>query len=146
MANLTKAVSRHVDPWRDLFDLQSFFDRGWPSWPSRSSWPAINVAEDEKNYMIEVAAPGFNKEDFKVNIEDDILTISAEVKREMEETGQNRQYNRREYSYSSFTRSFSLPEDVKEDSITANYVNGILTLTMPKTKPQTKQGKEIRIN
>jgi HSP20 family protein len=144
MANLEKTGMRsNIDPWRDFLSLESFFDRNLSN---RSSLPAVNVSEDEKGYEIEVAAPGFNKEDLKINVEDDILTISAESKKEFKENGNGRQYSRREYSYSAFTRSFSLPDNAKDDSITADYKDGILTLHVPKSKTQVKASKEIKIS
>jgi HSP20 family protein len=144
MANLEKTGMRsNIDPWRDFLSLESFFDRNLSN---RSSLPAVNVSEDEKGYEIEVAAPGFNKEDLKINVEDDILTISAESKKELKENGNGRQYSRREYSYSAFTRSFSLPDNAKDDSITADYKDGILTLHVPKSKTQVKASKEIKIS
>ena len=132
-----------ADPWRDLFDVENFF----PEWPAvkRNSLPAVNVSEDDKSYAIEVIAPGFKKEDFKINVHDDILTISAENKSESTEKDDKRQYNRREYNYSSITRSFHLPENAKDDAISANYVDGILKLSIPKSKTETKASKEIKI-
>jgi len=91
-------------------------------------------------------APGFKKEDFKLKVEDDVLTISAESKSEKKEEGKEKEYTRREYSYSSFTRSFHLPDNVKDDSITASYQDGILKLELPKSKVQVKATKEIPIN
>jgi HSP20 family protein len=144
MANLTKSGTRtNVDPWREFLNLESFFDRGLSS---RSALPAVNVSEDEKGYEIEVAAPGFKKEDIKINVEDDVLTISAEAKQESKENGNGRQYSRREYSYSSFSRSFTLPDDAKDDAISAHYENGMLQLTIPKSKQQVKAAKQIQIN
>jgi HSP20 family protein len=90
-------------------------------------------------------APGFKKEDFKVKVDDDILTISAEIKTESTEEGKNKEYTRREYSSSSFSRSFQLPDNVKDDSITASYQDGILKLEMPKTAQQQKTTKEIAV-
>src|SRR5688572_5172793 len=131
MANLTKSGTRtNVDPWREFLNLESFFDRGLSS---RSAIPAVNVSEDEKGYEIEVAAPGFKKEDIKINVEDDVLTISAESKQESRDQNNGRQYSRREITYSAFTRSFTLPNDAKDDAISAHYENGILQLTLPKS-------------
>ena len=132
------------DPWRSFFDVENVFS-GLPGL-SRNRLPAVNVSEDEKNYHIDVIAPGFKKEDFKISVDDDVLTISAETKSESENKDNNRQYNRREYSYSSFTRSFTLPDNVKDDAISANYKDGILQLMMPKSEQQMKASKEIKIN
>jgi HSP20 family protein len=106
----------------------------------------VNVSEDEKGYEIEVAAPGFKKEDIKINVEDDVLTISAEARQESKDNNNGRQYSRHEYSYSAFSRSFTLPDDAKDDAITAHYENGILQLTIPKSKQQVKATKQIQIN
>jgi HSP20 family protein len=147
MANLTKTPSRtrtNVDPWRDFLNLEDLFGSNLP--PSRNSMPAVNVSEDEKSYEIEVAAPGFHKEDIHINIDDDVLTISGEIKREEKEGGNGRQYSRREYTYNAFTRSFTLPDDTNQDQISAHYENGILKMMIPKSKQQAKPQKEIRIN
>jgi HSP20 family protein len=94
--------------------------------------------------MVDVAAPGFKKEDFKINVADDILTISAESKHESEE-GNNRSYSRREYSYNSFTRSFQLPDNAKDDKISARYAEGMLHLTIPKSDQPVKASRQINI-
>ena len=141
----TRNLRPNYDPWRELFDTESFFSPGWPV-RSQNSLPAVNVSEDEKNYNVDVIAPGFRKEDFTIRVEDDLLTISAETKKETTDDGNEKQYSRREYSYSAFTRSFSLPENVKDDSIMANYKDGILKLSIPKSKHQVKATKEIKIS
>jgi HSP20 family protein len=133
---------RLYDPFRDFFDIESFV----PGWMGRSApLPAANVSEDEKKYRIDLAAPGFKKEDFKINVSDDVLTITAEKKSENSEEDKNRQYSRREYSYSSFTRSFRLPDNAKDDSIAAHYEDGVLELEIPKSKEEVKASKEIKI-
>ena len=104
----------------------------------------MNISESETAYSVEVVAPGFKKEDFKLKVDDDILTISAEAKSEKAE-GNRKEYTRREYSYSSFTRSFHLPDNVKDDSIAATYKDGILNLELPKSKSQVKATKEISV-
>ena len=143
MANLIK-TNRAEAPWRDFFNVDNFFDSGWLSkW--EKEFPAVNIAENQKNYSVEVVAPGFRKEDFKLKVEDDILTISAESKSEKKENGKDKEYTRREYSYNSFTRSFRLPDNVKDDSISASYQDGILLLELPKSKMQVKATKEIAI-
>src|SRR5689334_3058407 len=99
MNNLEKS-NRGISPWKDLLNIDQFF--GWPS--REMNFPAVNIAESDKSYSVEVMAPGFCKEDFKVKVEDDILTISAETKSEKKED-KGKEYTRREYSYNSFTRS-----------------------------------------
>lgn len=130
------------DPWRDFMNLESFF----PEFSTkRSALPAVNISEDDKSYQVDVVAPGFKKEDFKVNVEEDTLTISAETKQETTEGGDNKQYSRREYSYSSFTRSFRLPDNTQDGAITASYTDGVLKLTIPKSEQQVKAKKEIKV-
>ena len=100
--------------------------------------PAINVKETNDNFEVEVAAPGMNKKDFKVELNGNMLTISSEKRNEWQEN-ENEKYSRREFSYQSFQRTFQLPKDVvDEDKIQAKYENGLLHLTIPK-KEHAKQ-------
>jgi HSP20 family protein len=135
---------REQSPWlRDFLDVENIFGNNWFG---GTSLPAVNISEDEKCYALEVVAPGFKKEDFKVKIDDDVLTISAESKTEHEEEDKKRQFNRREYSYNSFTRSFRLPDNAKDDGVDAKYKDGILKLEIPKTKSPVKATKEVQIS
>src|SRR3954467_6143555 len=118
MNTLTKTHNGHnvsrPSLMRDFFDVENFFEPS--SWlrSAGRSFPAVNLSENDKNFMVDIVAPGFKKEDFKVNMdEDNMLTISAETKKE--ETDENKEYSRREYSYSSFTRSFNIPDNAKGD-------------------------------
>ena len=95
--------------------------------------PSVNVAENETEYRLEVAAPGLAKEDFKINIEDAMLTITAEKKVE-NETKEGEKYIRREFGYTSFKRSFTLPETIDVANVKATYDHGVLHLTLPKTE------------
>lgn len=143
MANLMRRnTGRSLDPWRDFFDMDLW---GSPATQRAGSLPAVNISEDDKNYMVDVVSPGFKREDFKLKVDDDILTISAESKQESQEGGNGREYTRREYSYSSFTRSFRLPDNAKDDNIKATYKDGVLQITIPKTREQVKATKEINI-
>jgi HSP20 family protein len=107
----------------------------------------VNIDETEKGYKLEVVAPGFEKSDFKVSLEQDILTISAEKKEEVKEenagTTTGKQI-RREYSFRSFKRSFTIDEKIDGTGIEAGYVNGVLTLNLPK-KEVVKEVKQINI-
>lgn len=134
--------SRTLSPFTNFFDVDDLFGRNWLSPFDRSSMPAVNVSENDKSYMVDVAAPGFRKEDFKVSCDNKVLTISAESKKENKED--DREYSRREYSYSSFTRSFNLPDDAKED-IAATYKDGVLKLTIPKTEEKKRPSRTINI-
>ena len=105
--------------------------------------PAVNIIEENDKFVLEMAAPGMNKKDFHINLEENVLTISSEKKEEKEETKDN--YTRREFYYNTFTRSFTLPENVDIENIKADYKNGILTLTLPK-KEEAKVTREIKIS
>lgn len=110
----------------------------------RKDWvPAVNVSESDKSYDIELAAPGLKKEDFHIKVEDGVLTISSEKKTEKETKDKN--YTRKEFNYSSFSRSFTLPENAKEDGIKANYDNGVLKLNVAKSAVSISKAKEIAI-
>ena len=104
-----------------------------------SSLPAVNIREDEKGFYLELAVPGMNKKDLRIEVKDDVLTISAEHKEEQQEDLEG--YRRREFSYSSFCRSFYLPEDVNGEKIGANYKDGILSVEIPKLEEEKKKEK-----
>jgi HSP20 family protein len=126
----------------DFFDNDRFFDSDWLK---KQSVPAVNVKETEKNFEIEVAAPGLSKKDFKIAVENGLLTISSEKREEKEE--KEKDYTRKEFSYSSFSRSFTLPENVNEDDVKANYEDGLLKLNVAKktiTQPKVKKAIEVR--
>ena len=106
--------------------------------------PAVNVEETEKEYRIEVAAPGLEKGDMKVSVDDGVLTIKAENKVENEETEEN--YIRREFGYTSFSRSFTLPEEIEVEKISAKHKNGILLVTLPKSEVKVNPVKEVKIS
>ena len=129
-------------PWlSDFFDNDRFFDSDWLK---KQSLPAVNVKETDKNFEIEVAAPGLSKKDFKITVDNGVLTISSEKKEEKEQ--KEKDYTRKEFSYSSFSRSFTLPENVNEDDVKANYENGLLKLDVAKRViTQTKDKKAIEV-
>ena len=102
--------------------------------------PAINVIESEKDYKVEVAAPGMTKEDFNIHLSDDNeLVISMEKKSESnEEDKANKKYLRREFSYTKFQQALVLPDDVEKERISANVADGVLTIDLPKRTPEEK--------
>ena len=107
--------------------------------------PAVNIAERPNDFTIEVAAPGIGKEDFKVSVETGVLTIAGEKKEEKKEEGTK--FTRKEFSYTTFKRSFSLPEHVNADNIAASHKDGVLTLVLPKREEaRTKAAKEIKVS
>jgi HSP20 family protein len=143
MRHLTRRnETRGMEPFRDFMDMDLF----GTSFPSlRSSMPAVNLAEDENSYTVDIVAPGYKKEDFKLKVNDDVLTISAESKNERTNANDGREYSRREYTCSSFTRSFRLPDNAKDDTISAKYHEGILEVNIPKSEKEVKASKEINI-
>ena len=109
-------------------------------WNTRVNLPAVNIIEKDDKFLIEMAAPGLRKEDFKINIENGILQIDSESQREVDEEKDN--YTRKEFNYSSFSRSFTLPENASEENIAANYENGVLKLKLQKLKSETSHKKK----
>ncbi|GAB4139737.1 MAG: Hsp20/alpha crystallin family protein [Bacteroidia bacterium] len=130
--------------WEDFFDTTRFFSTPWIREFREITMPAVNIREDEKSFLIDFAAPGFDKEDFKIKVENDQMTVSAEKKKSEDEKKEN--YTRKEFSYKSFSRVFQLPGHVEKDGIVAKYEKGILNLTVPKVqeKPKSPQ-KEISV-
>jgi HSP20 family protein len=98
--------------------------------------PAVNITEKKDNYELSLAAPGLKKEDFKINVEGNMLTISSEKEERKEE--KDEMVTRKEYNYTSFSRSFTLPEDVKQEAIDAKYENGVLVLALPRKEESKK--------
>ncbi|MBI5914723.1 MAG: Hsp20/alpha crystallin family protein [Bacteroidetes bacterium] len=128
-----------------MFRDDDFFDKRWlPT--TELTVPSVNVSETKEAYNLEVAAPGMKKDDFKVEVKEGHLCISAETKTEKSEKDDN--YTRKEFSYSSFNRTFWLPENVKPDGITAAYKDGILKIGVPKAKIERAEepAKVVKIN
>ena len=131
--------------FNDFFS-NNFFDWGLSNYSSTgTSIPMVNLKETADAFEVEVAAPGMNKEDFKVELNNNMLTISSELSRENEEK-QGEKYTRREFSYQSFQRSFQLSKEaIDADNIQAKYENGVLRLTIPK-REEIKQKPARLIN
>ena len=117
-------------PWNE------WFENGGNFWGKPISVPAVNVTENTKDFKVSVAAPGLKKEDFKIDVDGNMLTISSETGEEKEE--KDEKYTKKEYSYSAFSRSFTLPEGVNKEKIEAAYENGILRLVLPKSEDSKK--------
>jgi HSP20 family protein len=132
--------------WLDqLFDVPPSFALGHPEHRINSNQPAVNIKENDKEFLLELAAPGLKKEDFNISFEKDHLVISASKKTETEEKDESHQVRRTEFHYESFERSFLLQEDkVDVDQINAQYQDGILKLVIPK-KEEEKRVKQITI-
>lgn len=106
-------------PWNAFFNNAD----GW-------NMPAVNIKEEENAYSVSLAAPGLKKEDFQVDVEGDMLTISSDKEESKEE--KKEKFTRKEYSYASFSRSFTLPADVDRTKIDARYLDGVLTISLPR--------------
>ncbi len=106
--------------------------------------PAVNIKEENDKFVLEMAAPGMKKDDFKIDLDNYQLTISSEKKEEKKEKEDN--YTRREFLYSSFSRSFTLPKTIDIEKIKADYKNGILSIVLPKKEEETKLTRQIKIS
>lgn len=116
--------------------FNDFFDNEWMV-KANATAPAINVIESDKDYKVEVAAPGMTKDDFTIHLsEDNELVITMEKKNENNQ--EDKKYLRREFSYSKFQQSLILPDDVEKDKISANVNDGVLTIDLPKRTPEEK--------
>lgn len=123
--------------WNDVFT---------PDWfggvdSSKSNLPAVNIMEGEKDFTLELAVPGQKKEDFNVEVDNDVLTISMETQSEVED--KKAEYTRREFRYTSFKRAFTLPESVNQEDIKADYKDGILRFTLPKKEEALPRAKRL---
>lgn len=134
-----------------VFD--DFFNTNWFDWTTKnfsgqnSTLPSVNVLEDEKEFQVEMAAPGMRKKDFKILLENNILNISSERKEEKKDMDKEKRFARKEFSYQSFTRSFTLPDVVEAEMISATYENGILKIKIPKKEEIIKKSrKKIEIS
>ena len=144
-----KRTNSYYPTFGNFFD--NFFGNDLMDWSNsnfsntNTTLPAVNVKENEDSYEIEVAAPGMEKKDFKINLDNDLLTISSERKEEKKE--KKGKYSRQEFSYQSFQRSFTVPFDVVNgNEIKAKYNDGILTIHLPKKEEaKPKPPKEIKI-
>lgn len=126
---------RYQNQWPGLFDR--FFNNDFEGWNrnnfsmTNTTLPNLNIKETKDSFLVEVAAPGFEKSDFKIELNNDLLTISSE-KKANNELKDGERITKQEFSYQSFSRSFTLPEHVDEEKISAKYENGILFIDIPK--------------
>lgn len=144
------ALVRFTNQYPSLFDR--FLDNEMFDWSSRNfsntntTLPSVNIKESDDDFEVEVAAPGFAKNDFRVELNHDLLTVSSE-KEVQNETKDGQQFTQREFSYQSFSRSFTLPNTVDGEKISASYENGILKVLIPKkeeAKPRPARTIEIK--
>jgi Molecular chaperone (small heat shock protein) len=130
-----------MNGFNDVFD--SIFNDTFFSDRLMSRVPAANISESRDYYHVELAAPGLKKEDFKLSLERDVLSISVE--QTAQNDAQERNFNKREFSYSSFVRSFTLPESANDNGIEAKYENGLLSINIPKREEAKVQSRQIEI-
>ena len=127
--------------FNDVFD--SIFNDTFFSDRMMSRVPAANISESKDHYHVELAAPGLKKEDFKLSLERNVLSISVE--QSTQNNTEERSFNKREFSYNSFVRSFTLPESADESGIEAKYENGVLCINIPKREEAKMQSRQIEI-
>ncbi len=108
-----------------------------------TSIPAVNVKETHDSFNVEVAAPGMKKDDFEIELDHNLLTISSEVREEHKSENKEEKFTRREFSYSAFKRSFNLPDSIDSSKIMANYVDGVLKIELPKREEAKVQPKRL---
>ena len=124
-------------PWNEWFDNGGLFGR-------TMNIPAVNITEQKNDYLVSLAVPGMKKEDFKIDIDGNMLTISS-AKEETKEEKEKR-FTRKEYNYSSFSRSFTLPDEVNREKIDAKYEDGVLKITLPrKEEVKNPAAKQIAV-
>jgi HSP20 family protein len=139
--NPEKKSNALMPGFNDVFE--TFFNDSFFSDRMVSRVPAANISETPENFHIELAAPGLKKDDFKLNLDLNVLSISAEQKNEND--GKEKNYNKREYSYNSFVRSFTLPETADDSKIEAEYTDGILKINIGKKEEAKNIRRQIEI-
>ncbi len=149
MALVKYEPSRLFPAFSSLFD--DFFNTELGNWrhnnfsSTNTTLPAVNIKEDGEGFTVEMAAPGMEKSDFKINLDNNVLTISS-VKQE-EKKEEQEKYTRREFAYYSFQRSFTLPESANSEKIEATYENGVLSISIPKKEEaKTQPARQIEIS
>lgn len=136
----TRALTKMAERMPSLF---SDFLRPWNNVFENGDWgipamnvPAVNISEKDNQYLVSLAAPGMKKDDFKIEVAGNMLTISSEKEENTEES--DKRFTRKEYNYSSFSRSFSLPEEIKQEKIEAKYEDGVLKIALPRNEETKK--------
>lgn len=124
-------------------DVYSILNDSFLSEKLATKTPAVNIAETTNEFEVELAVPGLKKEDFKISLDKNVLSVSAEKKAET--VDENKKFTKREYSYNSFSRSFTLPESADHSKIEADYTDGILKLTITKKEEAKIQSREIAV-
>jgi len=136
-------VDKKMKKFFEDFDSPFFGDWGWKSFNSNVFTPRVDVTEDNDNLYVTAEVPGVDKNDVKVSVVEDVLTVSGEKKTEQRDEKKN--YYRIERNYGSFSRSFTLPAEISVDKIAAEYKDGVLHVTLPKTEEAKIVEKQIDI-
>ncbi len=136
----TQALARSTERMPSVFDeffkpWNEWFDNG-NLWNRTMNVPAVNITEQKDVYLVSLAAPGLKKEDFTIDVDGSMLTISSQKEERREE--KDKKFTRKEYSYSSFSRSFTLPEEINKEKIEAKYEDGILKISLPRSEAAKK--------
>ena len=135
-------ITTNLNRWKPTL-LDELFDDRWFNFDAfNQTFPAVNTIEKDNQYLLEIAVPGMDKKDFEIEIQNDLISISSISKQE-KEIKDNLNYNRQEFNYNSFHRTFSLPKEVDQSKIKAIYSNGILTITLPKLKEVISKSKKL---
>lgn len=142
---LTKTSERMPAFFEDFFKpWNEWFDNGGSAWNHVSSIPPVNITENKEDYLVSLAVPGMKKDDFKIDVDGNMMTISSEKGETKEE--KDKRFTRKEYNYSSFSRSFTLPDEINKEKIEAKYEDGVLKLILPKKEEAKKSSaKQIAV-
>lgn len=136
----TQALARINERMPSVFDdffkpWNEWFDNGG-LWGKTMNIPAVNITENKEDYLVSLAVPGMKKDDFKIDIDGNMLTISSEKEETKEE--KDKKFTRKEYNFSSFSRSFTLPEEINKEKIDARYEDGVLKIVLPRKEEAKK--------
>ncbi|TCK69277.1 HSP20 family protein [Winogradskyella wandonensis] len=144
-SNLGLRTLPSLSSWMDDIFNRTFNNDLMSNFNTGITLPAVNVLDNAEEYIVEMAVPGLKKSDFDINLDNQLLSISAEINTSNEDTNEN--YTRREFGYSSFKRTFSLPETVEVEKINAKYDDGILRVVLPKRdEAKKKPVKQIKVS
>ena len=135
-------ITTNLKRWKPTL-LDELFDDRWFNFDTFDNiFPAVNTIEKQNQYLLEIDVPGMDKKDFEIEIENDLISVSSSSKEESE-IKDSFNYNRQEFNYNSFHRTFSLPKEVDQSKIKAIYTNGILTITLPKLKEVISKSRKL---
>jgi HSP20 family protein len=127
--NMPVVFDDFFKPWNEWFENGSF-------WGRTLNIPAVNITENKDDFQVSLAVPGMKKDDFKIDVDGSMLTISSEKEESKEE--KDKKFTRKEYNYSSFSRSFTLPEEINQERIEASYEDGVLKIVLPRKEEAKK--------